>query len=218
MRARWLRHVAGRVMVVGGLALAVVGAVSCGHLNSNGQSPSYLFIDTLTGASGAKPDTFANTLQSDVITYVKTTVGGQDVPVATIFEDMGRVSLKMALKDVGGANAPTLPTSSNSITVTRYHVEYRRADGRNTPGVDVPYPFDGGVTGTFDSNGNTMTFVIVRAQAKEEAPLSALRGGGGASLISTIASVTFYGQDQNGNAVSVTGSMSVNFADWGDPA
>jgi len=37
-------------------------------------------------------------------------------------------------------------------------------------------------------------------------------------VISTIAHVTFYGKDQNGNEVSVTGSISVNFADWGDPS
>ena len=32
----------------------------------------------------------------------------------------------------------------------------------------------------------------------------------------TIASVTFYGYDQAGNAVAVTGLISVNFADWAD--
>jgi hypothetical protein len=44
----------------------------------------------------------------------------------------------------------------------------------------------------------------------------AMRGGGGAFLISTIAKVTFYGKDQTGNTVSITGQISVNFADWGD--
>ena len=57
----------------------------------------------------------------------------------------------------------------------------------------------------------------MRAQAKLEAPLKALRTGGGDILISTIAEITFYGRDQNGNDVSVTGMMSINFADWGDP-
>ena len=60
-------------------------------------------------------------------------------------------------------------------------------------------------------------FALVRAQAKVEAPLKSLAGGGGAALISTIADVTFYGKDQTGNDVAVTGSISVNFADWGDP-
>jgi hypothetical protein len=207
----------GRVAVLGALALVTAGMAACGHQNTNGQSSSYLYIDSLQGASGAKPDVLANTLQSDVITYVKTTVNAQEVYVPTIYDDMALVSMKMSLKDVGGANSPTLPTFSNTITVTRYHVEYRRADGRNTPGVDVPYPFDGGATASFNANGNTMTFVLVRAQAKQEAPLAALRGGGGANSIAAIAYVTFYGADQNGNSVSVTGTISVTFADWGDP-
>ena len=35
-------------------------------------------------------------------------------------------------------------------------------------------------------------------------------------VISTIAEVTFYGHDQNGRAVSVTGRLDVDFSDWGD--
>ena len=35
--------------------------------------------------------------------------------------------------------------------------------------------------------------------------------------ISTIADITFYGRDQVGNDVSITGSISVNFSDWADP-
>jgi hypothetical protein len=219
MQARWLKSARGRgwtAAVVVGLALG--GAVSCGKANSEGRSPSYLFIDSLLAASGAKPDEFANGLESDVITNVKVQVGGQELLQPTIFEDNGRVALKMSLKDTGGSNSPTQPTATNAITVTRYHVDFKRSDGRNTPGVDVPYGFDGGATGTFDSNGGSLTFVLVRAQAKLEAPLKALRGGGAAIVISAIAEVTFYGSDQNGNAVSVTGRISVNFADWGDPA
>jgi hypothetical protein len=37
-------------------------------------------------------------------------------------------------------------------------------------------------------------------------------------VISTIADVTFYGKDETGTDVSVTGSISVNFADWADPS
>ncbi|MEW5981608.1 MAG: hypothetical protein AB1806_04480 [Acidobacteriota bacterium] len=199
------------------VALAFFGGISCGGMNENGRSPSYLFIEALTAASGAKPDSFANLLESDVITNVRVQFGGQETLQPTIFEDTGRAVLRMALKDVGAPNAPTTPTSTNAITVTRYRVEFRRTDGRSTPGVDVPYAFDGGATGTFDANGGTLVFVLVRAQAKLEEPLKSLRGGGGAILLSTIADVTFYGHDQNGNAVSVTGQISVNFADWGDP-
>jgi len=208
-RSNW-----SRLAAAGALALARAGSISCGHTNSaTGRSPSYLLLEALTAASGASPGSFGNVLQSDVVTNVKVTVGGQEMLQPTIFEDLGRAALKMALKDVGATSSPT-----NSITVTRYHVEFRRSDGRNTPGVDVPYAFDGAATGTFDGGGGTLTFSLVRAQAKLESPLKALRNGGGAILISTIAEITFYGRDQNGNDVTVAGSMLVTFADWGDPA
>ena len=59
-------------------------------------------------------------------------------------------------------------------------------------------------------------FALVPVQRKLEAPLLALRNQGGAIAIMTIANVTFYGFDQAGNAVAVTGLISVNFADWAD--
>ena len=38
-----------------------------------------------------------------------------------------------------------------------------------------------------------------------------------ATAISTLAEVTFFGQDQTGREVAVTGTIGVNFANWGDP-
>jgi len=218
MLASWLRETRGwRRSTAGVVLLALAGAVGCGQQNTTGRSPSYLVIDSLQASSGATPGTYASTLESDVVTNVKVTVNGQQTLQATVYEDIGQVMLRTALKDVGNTASPASPTAANSITVTRYHVDFLRSDGRNTPGVDVPYGFDGAATGTVDSGGGSLTFVVVRAQAKLETPLKALRGGGGAILISTIAEITFYGQDQNGNQVSVKGSISVNFADWGDP-
>jgi hypothetical protein len=37
-------------------------------------------------------------------------------------------------------------------------------------------------------------------------------------VISTIAEITFYGHDQTGRDVSVTGRINVNFANFADPA
>jgi hypothetical protein len=56
--------------------------------------------------------------------------------------------------------------------------------------------------------------VLVRAVAKQESPLIQLVNAAG--FISTIAQVTFYGTDQVGNAISVTGQIQVDFADFGD--
>ena len=190
----------------GMLTLALAATSACGQMTSTGRSSSYLLIDSLQAASGAKPDSFSTTLQADVLTK-----GG-------IYEDPGKITLRIALKDSGTGLLPNTPTATNRVTVTRYHVSFRRSDGRNTQGVDVPYAFDGGATGTFDSAGGSLGFVMVRAQAKLESPLLELRGGGGSLVISTLADVTFYGQDQNGNQVAVTGTISVNFADWADPA
>ncbi len=213
MTQRRYRQAAGA-----GLAVFVaLASASCGDAVRQGRSPAYLVIDNLKAAPGAEPDKLAHTLDSDVVTNVKVTQGSETYMVPTFFEDRGELEAHIAMKDVGPELSPTDPSENNMITVTRYHVRFIRADGRNTPGVDVPYAFDGAATGTFGPGVSTLSFVLVRAQAKSEAPLLAMRGMGGAQLISTIAEVTFYGKDQAGNAVSATGQMSVNFADWGDP-
>ncbi len=183
-----------------------------------GTSSSYLILTSMEAAAGAAPTNFSGVLPSDVITNVRTTVGDEQVMVATIFEDFGRVAFDLGLKDPGTATSPTRPTSANFITITRYRVEFFRADGRNTPGVDVPFAFDGGMTLTVGGPGSEVVFTIVRNQAKAEAPLAALAGGGGAMVISAIARVTFFGRDQTGREVTVSGQISVNFADWGDPS
>jgi hypothetical protein len=191
---------------------ALLLTTSCGDKVLQGRGASYLIVSLLQAASGAKSATFSTFLESDVVTNVK---GTGTTLVPTVYEDMGQVALSMAMKDPVTVFEPT---ATNTITVERYHVDYVRTDGRNTQGVDVPYSFDGAVTGTITSTGTTLVFVLVRAQAKLEAPLLALRGLGGAVIISTLAQVTFYGHDQAGNAVSVSGTISINFSDWGDPA
>lgn len=172
----------------------------------SGDSGSYLIIETLEGAAGGSSNQdFSTVLQSDVRTK------------NSIFEDPGRVRLRLALKDIGAPGRPTSPTTNNFVTITRYRVSFKRSDGRNTPGQDVPYTFDGGMSFTVGSSPSSGVFSLVRAQAKLEPPLVSLAGGGGAIVISTLADVTFYGRDQAGNDVSVTGTMSINFADWADP-
>jgi hypothetical protein len=193
MRAATLLLLAGATGLVSG----------CSETVRTGQSPAYLVLQRLEGASGAEQGaTFQTVLRSDVLTK------------GSVFEDNGRVTLVLALKDVTN---PTGPTSNNLITLNRYRVEYRRTDGRNTPGVDVPYAFEGAIGMTVGEQATSAVFSLVRVQAKLEAPLITLAGNnGGALVISTIADVTFFGKDQTGRDVTVTGSMSINFADWAD--
>jgi len=189
------------------LTTFVTSLASCTVGQTAGVSPAYLIIEQLGGASGAAPGTFGGSLESDVLTN------------NSILQDNGQVQFRLALKDPGSADSPTTPTSTNFITVTRYHVKYTRTDGRGTPGVDVPQPFDGAMTATVrDAGATTATMVLVRIQAKIEAPLAALASLGGEVAISTIAEITFYGKDQAGRDVSVTGYISITFADWADSA
>jgi hypothetical protein len=204
---------ATRTRVVAGLARTLgIGTILCGagvmascHSNlTDGRTPVYAVIDSLLGASSTKAGssgTFSSTLQSDVITK------------NSIFEDLGQVTMHLDMRDVSQQ-----PTTNNNITFNHYRVEYRRTDGRNVQGVDVPYAFEGAATFTVPAGGAaTTSFVLVRVQAKLEPPLITLEGDGGSIVISTIADVTFYGKDQTGTDVSVKGSISVNFSDWGDP-
>jgi hypothetical protein len=203
------------------MAALAAATVSCGDVVRDGRSPVYMVMESLLASRGAPtPGAYAGTLLSDVITLV--TTGGScstTNPCPTIYDDMGRVTLRMSPKDIGPQATATVPSPSpnNEITVRRYRVDFRRSDGRNTPGVDVPYGFDGAATGTIPSGGTlTLDFEIVRHIAKAEAPLVYLATN--LNVISTIAEVTFYGRDQVGNEVQVSGNILINFANHGDPS
>lgn len=198
------------------LAVAVCGLSlsSCADAARTGSGPAYLIIQSVTGASGGGSPTFGTSLRSDVQVLVDVVVGGTTVQQATVYNDLGRASLRAELKN---SLNPTAPTALNSVTITRYRVRYRRSDGRNTEGVDVPYGFDGAVTVNIGIGSTAnVDFDLVRHQAKLERPLSTMAGVRGLIFLSTIAEVTFYGHDQAGNELSITGAIDVSFGDFGD--
>jgi hypothetical protein len=180
--------------------LSVALLPSCSEAIRTGQGSSYLVITSLVGQAGGGGDAPDVNLDSDVLTVVNGS--------PTIFGDTGSATFQLVMKDTLNE-----PTANNAITLTQYHVQYIRSDGRNTQGIDVPYAFDGGMAVTVSGTA-TAGFMLVRNQAKTEAPLAALASNG--QIISTIAEVTFYGQDQTGRAVSVKGRIDINFANWGD--
>jgi len=202
---------AGRVALA--LALLTPG---CSNLLTQSTTSSYVIIDALEASTGREPDKITGVLNSDVLTYVKKDVGGSTTLVPTIFADNLIATFRLGMKDPGSTDSPTKPSTTNYITITRYHVKYIRSDGRAVEGIDVPYAFDGGATGTITPDGLKLVMTLVRTQSKSEAPLQALIGA--AASLSTIAEITFYGKDQTGRDVQVVGRISVNFADWGDPA
>ncbi len=187
------------------LFLASLGAAtaSCGDVVRDSRAPVLLVLDRLEGSSGpeGKPSTI---LLSDVLTK------------GSITNDPGTATFRLVLKDIGTPLVATQPSTNNSVTLTRYRVSYRRADGRNTQGVDVPWAFDGAATVTVGVNATSAVgFQLVRHVAKMEAPLVQLATN--PTVLTTIADVTFYGQDIVGNAVSATGSIQVDFGNFADP-
>jgi hypothetical protein len=201
-----------RLLVVAAL---VTTGLSCGKVSRAGRGSSFLVIDSLTGIRGAvtlgQPTT---NLVSDVVTNVTTPDPCSTTnPCPTVFSDVGEAVMHVVMKDAGSSN-PTAPNELSTITVTRYRVKYTRADGRNTPGVDVPHPFDGAVTVTVGSEATRFGFLLVRVQAKNETPLLQLRNG--SQFITQIAEVTFWGEDQAGNQVSITGNIQIDFGNYGD--
>jgi len=189
------------------LAIAVAG---CG-VAEQGRSPVVLRIDSLDASSGAGSQSFSGYLNSDVQTVVK--VNNVDVP--TRFSDAGRVTLSLVLRDPGAPGVAQTPTELNTVTVTHYRVVYRRTDGRNQQGVDVPWAFDSGMTISVPASAAVQqTFELVRVSAKFDAPLAALIVNGQA--LDLIADVTFYGKDMYNNDVMATGSIGITFANFGD--
>ena len=188
----------------GVLAATICGLsiTSCADLARTGRGPAYLIMERVEGASGGatSSSTFTASLESDVL------VGG------LAYRDIGRASIRAEMKN---SLSTTAPTAISAITINRYRVRYRRTDGQNREGIDVPYGFDGGTTVTIAAGSSgTVLFDLVRAQSKLEAPLRNLASGGGLLILSTIAEVTFYGSDQAGNEVSISGTIDVRFADF----
>ena len=194
---------------LGALAMSAAMAGCGGEFVRDSQSPVRLVVSNLESKE-------QNTLLSDVIRMVTSPAPCTTTsPCASVFNDMATVELTLLLRDPGSPASPSSPSLLNQVTVERYRVKFRRADGHNVPGVDVPYDFDSAFTMTVPANGiGEGTFQIVRHSAKEEAPLRSLRFSN--DIISTIAEVTFFGRDQAGNEISATSFMGVDFGDFAD--
>jgi hypothetical protein len=191
------------------MALSIATA-GCG-VADQGRSAVVVRIDELAGAAGgATTGTFGGYLHSDVQNLVLV----NNVQTPTRFSDVGRVTLAMVLRDSGTPGITNTPSELNTVTITHYRVVYRRTDGRNVQGVDVPFAFDSGMTISIPASGSGIqTFDLVRVSAKFEAPLQALIFNGQA--LDVIADVTFYGKDMHNNDVSATGSIGITFANYG---
>jgi hypothetical protein len=134
------------------------------------------------------------------------------------FDDVLASTSRRRVEDVGRCRRLAMKGGA----ADRAHVQQRHHDHaaasvrrrRNTPGVDVPHAFDRAITVTVSGS----TAVRRRSpsartgQVRTARPLTGLGG----PWPSRRSPMSFYGRDQAGNDVSVTGTISVNFADWAD--
>jgi hypothetical protein len=179
---------------------AILLLSACNPVENKSKSPSLLIVENLLGKD--IDGKAVNYLQSDVVTN------------STVIADVATATLRAETLDP----APLLGTSLYSdILVTRYTVSYSRTDGRNVPGVDVPYPFEGSLSALVKvGTTTTFAFVIVREVAKLEPPLIGLVDGGAEGVLQTTAKIDFYGHDMTNNNVKATGYLAVYFANYVD--
>jgi hypothetical protein len=174
----------------GGVAMAAALALAgCAPDYVTGSSATVLV--SVTSINGGSP------IASDV--------RGDDGEIINCFTSVTLSEVVKNPNDPGSA--------SQNVTVSRYDVSFRRADGRAVEGVDVPYRFSGSMTFTLlpgDLN-KPITIDLVRQQAKLEPPLSNI---GGLQLVEMTATVTVYGQTVSGQNVMASGSADVRFADY----
>jgi hypothetical protein len=187
-----------------GLIIVALAMAACNAVENDSTSGTMLEIVTLTGKD-LEGNEGSTTVFSDVITN------------GSIINDNGIAEVKAALLN------PTIPdnaiTSYMDVMVDQIDVEFRRTDGRNVEGVDVPYHFTQPVSMLVSFNETVkIPFVLIRHVAKLEAPLIALREVPSREFIlELVAVVTVHGKDLGGHRVApVTGYVTVwcgNFAD-----
>lgn len=191
-----------RILALSALLLA---AAACNPLENKTQSMSYLVIENLMGLD--ESGKVADYVASDVLFQ------DPDTGDTSIIADIATATISARQLDPDPI-AGTSPYAD--VQLTHYTVTFTRSDGRNKPGVDVPYPFDGDLTVLLKVNIPTeFGFIIVRESAKQEPPLlDLLQGGSRAEIIYTTATVDFYGHDLTGAEVKVSGAISVRFANF----
>ncbi|UCC39135.1 MAG: hypothetical protein JSV96_15215 [Candidatus Aminicenantes bacterium] len=179
---------------------------SCNPLENETESDSLLVVQNITGTD----------IDGNVVNYLQSDVQRLDEQTGQpyITADSASAALKVSLLDP----SPIAEASQyNSITINRYVVSYSRSDGHNTPGVDIPYSFEGSLSVLIDVGSTaTIAFIIVREVAKIEPPLINLVSGTEEGVLQVTAKVDFYGQDLANNKVKATGYLNIFFANYTD--
>lgn len=199
------------------LAVALL-TYACTRVEDNARSGSLLTITEVVGEIGDVEGggTDSTPLLSDTCDNDNTLP--QDPEFCTVVNDNATITFRNDFLQIGpGSGANSGPTFINDIVVTRYRVDYFRPNGRNTPGVDVPWGIDGTMNVTVPADGSGEgSIVIVRHNAKREVPLAELDLGPGEDILVANAQIQCFGQDLSGRVVSATGYLEIHFANYGE--
>jgi len=177
----------------GGVALALLAIAAAGcapnYVTNSNASVLFLVTDVNKGL----------VLDSDI----RTSTG-------TICPDYATVTLAVQLKNPG----TTDPSNLSTVIVNQYQIQYTRSDGRGVEGQDVPYSVSAPLTASI-APGATLeqSIQVVRRQAKLEMPLSGITG---VQIVTMSAQITVYGTTVSGQAVTASGRLQIDFADYGD--
>ncbi len=189
-------------IVRAGLLLGAAGfsACSAGYSTENNSSV-LLIIASINGGAALKSDVIKDT---------------------GVFNDLADLAIAVRFKN---PNISTVPQVPSAVILERYEIKYRRSDGRGVEGQDVPFSISGNLTQGFDvktAGTDTISLEVVRVQAKLEPPLRNLQtvlsdqGGGGGLVVTMFADITLHGRTISGQAVTASGSLQIDFANWAD--
>jgi hypothetical protein len=186
------------------LLIAVLALASCNAIENDSTSGTMLQLRSLTGKD-LQGNEGSTTVFSDV------SINGSIINDSCLAELIAiPLDPLMESKNI---------TPYMDVLVDQIDVEFRRTDGRNVEGVDVPYRFTQPMSMLVSfSETVKIPFIVIRHVAKQEAPLLALREIPSREFVlQLVAVVTIHGKDLGGHRVApVTGYVTVwcaNFAD-----
>jgi hypothetical protein len=183
------------------LICILILSISCNKLENETRSNSLLIIKSIKAINWQEEE--ADVLFSDVIVEKEDSVYVQ--------ADLAVVELTAELLNPTPGIEPSI---YNNIMVDRYIVHFKRSDGKNTPGVDVPYPIEGNLSVLVEIGRSVkVSFVIVTINAKREPPLVNLVEGNEPEIKAT-AIIDLYGHDLANNKVKATGYLQVFFSNY----
>jgi hypothetical protein len=178
--------------------LSLIMLPACNDAIDNSASPVWITVSSIEPASSPFGDVY-------------------DSELGSFMPDTVRVSI--TANYANQANPPT-GTAYTTVQLSSYRVTFHRTDD----GVDVPAGFQEALTASVDAGGGSVTLndlTIVRANQKLQPPLYFLtpfsygfEPGTGYTTIACNCTIDFYGHTLAGEAVSASGGIGINFADY----